>query len=422
MSELSTDDVAARVVAWHNRNPLARRLRPADVGSVGHVALPFFDPDAPPPAGWEAPAGSLLARAMARARAGLPRPRGRGTAGSLRAAFREDFIPPLRPDEVAALAARHGVERDDEPVDAPVRIVMPPPGTEALAWRWVLTAELRTDTARTRVLLGPRRGAPVLGRRLLSLPRVVALAALGGAALTLAVTLGVFESGEPAPVAVLPGAAPSAAGPASAPAAPAASAAAAEPAAAPAVPPLANEPRASAPAAATPTPTPTPAPAPAPAPAPPPKPAPAPAPVTAPAAPAAGASRPLDVEPRLGRVELPAVPSIVDLRRRRAAEQAAAAASAASAAAPAPAAAPAANAPAFALATRLLRTRTESEQIAEALAALLVVPGSPVQKVEVIKIGDDFRVVAWPYPSRAAAERAQAALLARGHRLQLIDF
>ncbi|MEY3271710.1 MAG: hypothetical protein RLZZ341_611, partial [Pseudomonadota bacterium] len=101
---------------------------------------------------------------------------------------------------------------------------------------------------------------------------------------------------------------------------------------------------------------------------------------------------------------------------------AAAAASAASAAAPAPAAAPAANAPAFALATRLLRTRTESEQIAEALAALLVVPGSPVQKVEVIKIGDDFRVVAWPYPSRAAAERAQAALLARGHRLQLIDF
>ena len=129
MSELSIDDVAARVVAWHNRNPLARRLRPADVGSVGHVAQPFFDPDAPPPSGWEAPAGSLLARAMARARAGLPRPRGRGTAGALRAAFREDFIPPLRPDEVAALAARHGVERDDEPVDAPVRVVMPPPGT-----------------------------------------------------------------------------------------------------------------------------------------------------------------------------------------------------------------------------------------------------------------------------------------------------
>ncbi|MFN9745409.1 MAG: hypothetical protein ACK57B_07170 [Betaproteobacteria bacterium] len=414
MSELSIDDVAARVVAWHNRNPLARRLRPADVGSVGHVALPFFDPDAPPPSGWEAPAGSLLARAMARARAGLPRPRGRGTAGALRAAFREDFIPPLRPDEVAALAARHGVERDDEPVDAPVRVVMPPPGTEALAWRWVLTAELRTDTARTRVLLGPAPGSPVLGRRLLSLPRVVALAALGGAALTLAVTLGGFEGGEPAPVAVLPRATPAqapAAGPASAPAASRAAASAASatsPVTAPAERPMASEPPASA------------APAPTPNPKPPPKPAPTPAQATAPAAPAAGASRPLDVEPRLGRIELPAIPSIVDPRRRRAAEQSAAAASAASAAAPV--AAPAANAPAFALATRLLRTRTESEQIAEALAALLVVPGSPVQKVEVIKIGDDFRVVAWPYPSRADAERAQAALLARGHRLQLIDF
>ncbi|MFN8896940.1 MAG: hypothetical protein ACK5YM_02550, partial [Pseudomonadota bacterium] len=267
MSELSTDDVAARVVAWHNRNPLARRLRPADVGSVGHVALPFHEPAGELPPGWRVPGSSLLARAIARARAGMPRRRARGAGSALRAAFREDFIPPLRPDEVAALAASHGVERDDEPVDAPVRVVMPPPGTEALAWRWLLTAELRTDTARTRVLLGPAPGAPVLGRRLLSLPRVVALAALGGAALTLAVTLGVFESGEPAPVAVLPRAAPSAAGPASAPAAPAAPASAAEPASAPAVPPLASEPRASAPAAATPVPTPTPAPAPAPAPA-----------------------------------------------------------------------------------------------------------------------------------------------------------
>jgi hypothetical protein len=414
MSELSIDDVAARVVAWHNRNPLARRLRRADVGSVGHVALPFFDPDAPPPSGWEAPAGSLLARATARATAGLPRPRGRGTAGALRAAFREDFIPPLRPDEVAALAASHGVERDDEPVDAPVRVVMPPPGTEALAWRWLLTAELRTDTVRTRVLLGPGRGSPVLGRRLLSLPRVVALAALGGAALTLAVTLGGFEGGEPAPVAVLPRATPAqapAAGPASAPAASRAAASAASatsPVTAPAEQPMAIELPASA--------------APAPTPKPPPKPAPTPAQATAPPTPAAAASRPLDVEPRLGRIELPTIPGIADPRRRRAAEQAAAAASAASTPTASPVAAPVAIAPAFALATRLLRTRTESEQIAEALTALLVVPGSPVQKVEVIKIGDDFRVVAWPYPSRTEAERARAALLARGHRLQLIDF
>lgn len=448
MSELSTDDIAARVVAWHNRHPLARRLRPADVGSVGHVALPFHDPAAPPAPGWGVPEGSLLARAMARARASMPSPRPRGAAGPLRAAFREDFIPPLRPREVAALAASHGVERDDEPVDAPVRVVMPPPGTEALTWRWLLTAELRTDTARVRVLLGPEAGAPVLGRRLLSLPRVVVLAALGGAALALAVTLGLFDRGEPAPMAALPGATPAAAsaavsgtvtgaasgtvsGAGSAAVAAAVSAAAADaasaapqgalsgaaPAAASAMQPSAVQPPSSAPRAAGPERAPTPLPA--------------------AANPPADASRPLDVEPRLGRVELPAIPSLADQRRRRAGEPAAAAASAASAPAARPvppaatavaapgATAPAtahANAPAFALATRLLRTRTESQQIAEALTALLVVPGSPVQKVEVIKIGDDFRVVAWPYPSRAQAERAQAALLARGHRLQLIDF
>jgi hypothetical protein len=141
---------------------------------------------------------------------------------------------------------------------------------------------------------------------------------------------------------------------------------------------------------------------------------------SAPVAPASPASRPIDVEPRLGKIDLPSIGPVVDERRRKAAE---AAASAALAAAPTPAApAMAASAPVFALTTRLLRTRTESQQIAEALTALLVVPGSPVQRVDVLRTGDDFRVVAWPYPGRSDAERAQAALLARGHRLQVISF
>ena len=78
--------------------------------------------------------------------------------------------------------------------------------------------------------------------------------------------------------------------------------------------------------------------------------------------------------------------------------------------------------PVFALATRPLRTRAESQQIAEALTALLVVPGSPVQRVDVLPAGDDFRVVAWPYAGRTEAQQAQARLLARGHRLQVISF
>ena len=42
--------VAARVVAWHNRHPLARRIRPEQVHSIGVVSLPFaFDGASEPP-------------------------------------------------------------------------------------------------------------------------------------------------------------------------------------------------------------------------------------------------------------------------------------------------------------------------------------------------------------------------------------
>ena len=425
MSDLSPADIAARVVAWHNRHPLARRLAVADVHSIGHVALPFADPAAPPPEPPPAGSGSLRERAMARAREAPP-PAPARPAGPLQPAFRDDFIPPLSPAEVGAFAARHGIERAGEPTGAPVRRVPPQAGTGGLAWRWVLTAELRTGSARTRVLLGPTPGAPVLGRRQWSLPRVGGLAALGGAGVALVLALGLLDA-EPTPVAVLPGALPAVAG----------AAPAAWPAAEPTAPASAGPASATAAAGAAASATAGPMAAAAPAPA-------SAAEAAAPAM--ATASRPLDVAPRLGRIELPPIGGIVDARRREAAERAAAAASAAAdptrgptattattagtasapgtPGTPATAAAPAAaaSAPVFALTTRLLRTRTESQQIAEALTALLVVPGSSVQRVDVLPVGDDFRVVAWPYPGRTDAERAQAALQARGHRLQVISF
>ncbi len=417
MSDLSPADIAARVVAWHNRHPLARRLTPADVHSVGHVALPFIDPAAPPPEPAAAAAGSLRERAMARAREAPP-PAAPRPAGPLQPAFRDDFIPPLPPAEVGAFGARHGIERSGEPTGAPVRRVPPQAGGAGLAWRWLLTAELRGGGARTRVLLGPAPGAPVLGRRMWSLPRVGTLAALAGAGVALVLAMGLFDP-EPLPVAVLPGATPPAAvvvGPGPAPAAVAASepATAAASAALPAMASASAATVAAAPVAAA---------------------------ASSAQAASPAASRPLDVEPRLGRIELPSIGGIVDARRREAAERtAAAAASAAAGATGTPATstatagtppgtaatatppAAAASAPVFALTTRLLRTRTESQQIAEALTALLVVPGSPVQRVDVLPAGDDFRVVAWPYPGRAEALRAQTALQARGHRLQVISF
>jgi hypothetical protein len=173
-----------------------------------------------------------------------------------------------------------------------------------------------------------------------------------------------------------------------------------------------------------------------------------PAPASAPPA----VERPANVEPRLGKVDLPSLGPAIDERRRRARDAAASAASAASAAgagqaarqpaatgepaaaaapanrgtAPAPVAAPvvapAPVGPSFAVSTRLLRTRSESEQVAAAMRDLLSrQPGTPV-RVEVLAAGEDWRVVGWPYTDRALADKAQALLASRGMKVQVIDF
>jgi hypothetical protein len=80
------------------------------------------------------------------------------------------------------------------------------------------------------------------------------------------------------------------------------------------------------------------------------------------------------------------------------------------------------GAPAFAVTTRLLRTRTESRQVTEAMRALLVGPDNPGMRVEAMKVGEDWRVVGWPYADRAQAERARAFLAARGMKVEVIDF
>jgi hypothetical protein len=80
------------------------------------------------------------------------------------------------------------------------------------------------------------------------------------------------------------------------------------------------------------------------------------------------------------------------------------------------------GAPAFAVTTRLLRTRTESQQVAEAMRALLVGPDNPGMRVEAMKAGEDWRVVGWPYVDRAQAERARSFLASRGMKVEVIDF
>ena len=179
------DAVAARVVAWHNRHPLARRIGAAQVHSVGYVVLPFACPnaEAPPSTSLEAGSaqGSLRERALARARQGgeavpppaapsPPAPASGGMPPDARANFDEDFIAPLRPTRVARWAHRHGVPLAALPPvpGSPVREVLPlplPAGTQPLHVV-LLTAAIDTGTARHRVLLGAGDTAPVLGRRI----------------------------------------------------------------------------------------------------------------------------------------------------------------------------------------------------------------------------------------------------------------
>ncbi len=448
MNELHWTELAAHVVAWHNRHPLARHIGVQHVHSLGYVMLPFVDADAsasPAPASAAAPlaggeplppealAGSLRERAMARAQlqaqgaAAQPddAPQRPAAPAHVRPAFEEDFIPPHTLKAVRRWAAKQAVAQTTPRGDVQVRKLRAEPGLDQadVLPRWVLTAQVEVGRTRTRVLVGPGAPPAVLGRRMISPGRTIALFALAG---VLAGIAGWVADREPAGAVLA--AAPAQAASTPAPQAP--SVMASVPA--PDLEPMkahrtesgavvvshqdAPAPAASAHSAVN---------------------------VAAPAATASpAAQRPVDVEPRLGKIDLPSLGPRVDERRRRAQETAASAAPVASApptAAPAPTApprptavhppapprnamAPAPPGPSFAVTTRLLRTRSESDQVAAAIRELLASQPGPPVRVEVLAVGDDWRVVGWPFLDRALADKARALLAARGMKVQVIDF
>lgn len=77
---------------------------------------------------------------------------------------------------------------------------------------------------------------------------------------------------------------------------------------------------------------------------------------------------------------------------------------------------------AFALSSRRLRTRAESEQTMAAVKALLQGAGHASVQVDVMPAGEDWRVVGWPFAQRAQAEKARVLLATRGIRLEVVDF
>ena len=411
---------AARVVAWHRRDPLARRVEPADVGDFGWIDLPY-------------------AGAESRDRW---RPVFSAPVGGLRAA------------RVAAWALRHGQRTRPEsaeplqqvPID---RALLPVQGEVALLWVGRVT--LKTPHGRTTLLVDPRPGGPVLGRRLRSRPRtaVAATALAGFFGLTSAFAWVVAGGRDAAPglaagapVAVASGpmaastavstvAAGRASGAASgvaavAPAASEAAAPASAGGAAAAGPAVAAAPAASAvsrsaAAASAPGATNAALAAVAASAAPPPR-----APAVASAAPASAAparaaspARPPFGEPLVTTGPIVAdKPVFLDEADRIVARATGDAARAASAARRV-----ARHAVAWALAGPPLRTPAEAQLAGRDLAKALAGAGAePCPRIDAMPVGDDWRMVCWPFTRRADGERRLAALGDRARAIELVEF
>jgi hypothetical protein len=228
----------------------------------------------------------------------------------------------------------------------------------------VPTAAIVDGRAQSRVLLAPEAPQRVLGRRLWSLPRLAAVAGVALVAVVLPMGVGWVSSAlhrDEAPVAR------------DLPPQPAAVLATADAAAA-------------LPAAAPP--------------------------------PDALPDMPPDAPVTRGSVPLPQRAFALDEASKAAARQAASAARAARAAAQV------ATAPvAYAVAAPRVRSQAEGELVRAALQAA-VAQAAPVPgcRVEALPVGDDWRVVCWPFLHRHDAERLRGQLVARGHRLEVIDF
>lgn len=183
----SLERLAPRLVAWHNRHPLARRITTADVHTLGVVALPFMgaprqearEPSLDAPSA--APASPAPVAAKPR-RFTLPWAK-RPTLGP-RAVWDERFIAGASTRQIEALALTQSF--GEVPPDMPLRRIAIAPAlaagdaNQSGAWPlelYLLSAAIDAGPARSRVLIGQL--GRVLGRRCLD-PRRLAVAAAAG--------------------------------------------------------------------------------------------------------------------------------------------------------------------------------------------------------------------------------------------------
>ncbi|MFG6459522.1 hypothetical protein [Roseateles sp. BYS96W] len=423
-----------QIVDWHNRHPLARRIRVDDVHTVGVVALPFVRATAQASAAVEpvltdtvstfdgqpgTPATSRAAGWLQQLKALLPPGlRGRAPAQQWRT-FSEKFLPGLSPAGIERFALDHGyAEAPGTPESHPWRVILIDDKLASARSGWpfelyLLSAGIEVGDARTRVLCG--RGIPsqIIGRRLWDPLRA------GGAAAALALLLALaawllWPRHAADPTAPAPGTA------ASAPSEPASAASAAAPveAASAAMP-------ASAAASGS-----------------------ADAPASAPEdAASASTDEPPDIRPRLvERSDGVKRPPLLSSGKPPPADPGAAAKPAPDAEHPRPQAAGAGSpdTPADKLAPadpRLARLAGAPDRVAVALVgppgskadaeALLKkmkeglqgVHSSPeALQADVIQTPDGWRATVWPFPSREQAQLINATLVARGLKTKAVNF
>ncbi|MBT9487026.1 MAG: hypothetical protein IV093_05890 [Rubrivivax sp.] len=410
MNVMRTADVVARVVAWHNRHPLARRITPDQVSGVGIVVLPFALKGAPATAAdgditaADTPAlGDTAAPAELTPIFGddwLFRPGSRrlGDWTRLHGAYPLHGVPhwPLRQVE-ADLALSHRADAE---------------GLEGRTARHLVTAVVDAGGQRVRLLLrpGPMAQAPVFGPRLYSLPRLGGLAGAGvtaSLALGLAALLRPTAPGHPTVVAQAASAPQPVVVAASAPALAASSAGAsahAETAAASA-PTSASAPHADAVHVADAASAPA-----------------TPAEVVLPADVRPQRSSRAAGDPPLARIR----PQLTEDERREARLQATslrtpsatAAASAASGAS-----APALQGPVYALATPPVRNRDDALAQQVLLQGMKAQVKTPVPtQLDLMSAQGRWRVVWWPHPQQQEAQALLLQARARGLKVELIAF
>ncbi len=419
---LPLEDIQAAVCAWHNRHPLAARIGPEAVHSVGWVALPFMKAAQAQEPSLDAAASEAPTLVEPRSRWQLPGWAGRGTRGSGPwPVFSETFIEGLKPRRVAAFAALHawnqplvdGSEWPQRRVEVDSDLAEACPG----AWpteRWLVAAAVDHQGERLRVLLGEHQGRlAVLGStRHWERPRLAIAGALAAFAV-LALAWLVWPAGTshvPAPE----------------PASNAASSAASKPASA--LPPAS-----------------VPAPAPSASAVAPVEPASVPASAAAPAAPSEPASEAAssipDIRPRLGPVRRSPRDVLQGKANAPGAAVASAPSSAAASAPPSPAAsasAPyrgaatpeqlrlqnAAAGPQVALVSPGFANKAEAEAQLERMRAHVktVVSDAALLQSEVFETPQGWRAAVWPFGTREEAQIVNATMVARGWKTRAVDF